>query len=165
MVLQLRITEDKFEVLKVQGIMYLRPKYLVFCILLVALDSYVSSTSNGGDCVEDINCDSGNCCEILKLSGKCQECCKDSDCPSRLSCDFWNGKCVDARPIGYPCTPDSDCASGHCCYIFKPGILPFKKCRECCDDSDCQSNGKANLKCIFDKCQWIRKRLQGCWKN
>ena len=49
--------------------------------------SRISGTPNGGDCVEDSNCDSGNCCEILKLSGKCQECCKDSDCPSRLSCE------------------------------------------------------------------------------
>ena len=75
------------EAFEVQGIMCLHHKSLVFCILLVALDSYVSGTLNGGDCVEDSNCDSGNCCEILKLPGKCQECCKDSDCPSRLSCE------------------------------------------------------------------------------
>ena len=69
------------EVFEVQGIMYLHPKFFVFCVLIVALDSQVSGAPNGDTCRVDSNCDSGNCCGVWPALF-CRECCKDSDCPS-----------------------------------------------------------------------------------
>ena len=43
-------------------------------------------------------------------------------------------KCIAPRANGMSCVPDSDCASGHCC-----GVVPFKRCQECCKDSHCPS--------------------------
>jgi len=145
------------EVFEVDGIMYLHSKFFVFCVLIVALDCQVSGTPNGGTCRVDSNCDSGNCCGVWPFLW-CRECCKDSHCPSGSSCEFWHGKCIDAQPVGSSCRKNSNCASGHCC-----GFWPFKKreCQECCHNSHCHHNGTSTLKCIFDKCQWTRKRMLG----
>ena len=48
---------------------------------------------------------------------------------------YRNRKCIAPRANGKSCIPDSDCASGHCC-----GVWPFKRCRDCCQDSHCTSD-------------------------
>ena len=75
------------EVLKVQGIMILRPMFLVICILLILLENHVSGSPNGGNCRRDSQCDSGNCCGVWPFK-RCRECCKDSDCPSGSNCKY-----------------------------------------------------------------------------
>ncbi len=41
----------------------------------------------------------------------------------------------EGRANGDSCSRDRQCDSGHCC-----GVPLLKKCRECCQDGDCDSN-------------------------
>lgn len=114
-------------------------------VIVMAID--VEGKGNGSGCRKSSQCDSGNCCGVWPFK-KCRECCTDSDCSAGQNCRprVGNRKCVasGSRTIGSKCVSDSDCTSKNCC-----GVPPFKRCRECCKDSDCP-NGKncKNRQCI-----------------
>ena len=42
---------------------------------------------------------------------------------------------AEAKGNGSKCRKNSQCDSGNCC-----GVWPFKRCRQCCQDSDCPGN-------------------------
>merc|ERR1712179_755732 len=102
----------------------------------------LNNLANGESCSNDNMCESANCCGVWPLK-RCRECCGDSDCPLDKFCK--NRSCVDKLENGSSCVQDDDkCISGNCC-----GVWPAKKCRECCDDSNCQSDERCRgRKCI-----------------
>jgi len=125
---------------------------LLLITVVVYLNLVEAGKANGKICRKGSQCNSTHCCNIPgKWFKQCQECCTNWDCPSGQVCSGFN--CVDEssvdpgtpgdnKPNGDTCNKDDDCASGNCCGFWK-----WKRCRECCRNSDCPTGVCKNNVC------------------